>query len=102
MSLLFNYLKNIGFKDGITCFFIEKHVLYKEEVMKFYANLKFLDGWVISFSVRRVEIVFDPIKLREVLGVYSEGLEEYVWKKDVECLLIKKFTQEKEIKSLEN
>lgn len=73
-------------------FLIEKTMFHKEEIAKFYDNLKFFDGWVISSCVRGVEIILHPIKLGEVFGVPSEKLEEYVWNKDIECLLTKKFT----------
>lgn len=56
-------------------FLLEKIMLHREEVVKFYANLKVLDEWVISSSIRGVDIILDPIQLGEVLRILSEGLE---------------------------
>ncbi|PHT93322.1 Adenylate kinase 2, chloroplastic [Capsicum annuum] len=83
-------------------FTIKNPVLFKVEVIEFYANLKFLKGWVISSSAREVEIILDSIKLGGILGILFEGLKDYIWKNDVGCLLTRKFTQEDKKKKPRN
>lgn len=46
------------------------------EVLKFYENLTVLEGNVATSQVYELEIVFDKLKLGEILRIPSMGLME--------------------------
>ncbi|KAK4724455.1 hypothetical protein R3W88_027234 [Solanum pinnatisectum] len=45
---------------------------------------------VATSSVNGVELVFDSVRLGEIFHIPSVGLSEYVWTKDVNCMLTTK------------
>lgn len=42
--------------------------------------------------MKGVKLVFDKVKLGDILNVSSVGLAQYVWKNDEDCVLTSKFT----------
>ncbi|KAH0773757.1 hypothetical protein KY290_010894 [Solanum tuberosum] len=64
------------------------------EVVEFATNLTVLEGNVITSTVNGVILVFDHIRLGEILKIPTNGLVEYAWLTDENCLLTSKFSQE--------
>ncbi|KAK4713292.1 hypothetical protein R3W88_019199 [Solanum pinnatisectum] len=64
-----------------------------KEVIEFYTNLTVLEGNVVTSTVNGVELVFDHIRLGEILKISTKGLVEYVWLNDENCILTSKFSQ---------
>lgn len=62
-------------------------------VVEFYINLSVLDEYVVTLTVKGVEIIFDPIRLGEILQVPSIGLNGYYWTSDGNYALPAKFSQ---------
>uniref|UniRef100_A0A0V0IFL3 Putative ovule protein n=1 Tax=Solanum chacoense TaxID=4108 RepID=A0A0V0IFL3_SOLCH len=52
-----------------------------------------LEGSVVTSTVNGVELVFDSVRLGEIFHIPTVGLSEYVWTRDVNCLLTSKFSQ---------
>lgn len=50
--------------------------IHEMEVLKFYENLTVLEGNVATSQVYELEIVFDKLKLGEILRIPSMGLME--------------------------
>ncbi|KAK4730350.1 hypothetical protein R3W88_023338 [Solanum pinnatisectum] len=61
-------------------------------VVEFYTNLTVLEGNVVTSTINGVELVFDHIRLGEILKIPINGLVEYVWMDDENCLLTSKFS----------
>ena len=59
--------------------FLEPNLIYEQEVLDFYTNLKILEGDVVSSSVKGVEIVFYATKLGEILHIPYVGITDYHW-----------------------
>ncbi|KAG5586801.1 hypothetical protein H5410_047235 [Solanum commersonii] len=55
--------------------------------------IEFSKGNVVTSTVNGVELVFDHIRLGEILKIPTNGLAEYVWLDDENCLLTSKFSQ---------
>lgn len=71
-------LDRLRFQGRDYLFKFVKPLLHREEIIEFYAKVKMFDGLVVSSKVKEVEMVFDYVKLGEILIVPSEVLEEYV------------------------
>ncbi|KAH0693389.1 hypothetical protein KY285_020486 [Solanum tuberosum] len=63
------------------------------KVVEFYTNLTILEGIVATSIINGVELVFDHIRLGEILIIPTNGLAEYVWLNDEHCLLTSKYSQ---------
>lgn len=57
-----------------------KTQVYEPELVEFYENLAVLEGNIATSQVHGVEIMFDKVKLGEILRIPSMGLAEYIWK----------------------
>ncbi|TMW84849.1 hypothetical protein EJD97_024248 [Solanum chilense] len=73
--------------------FLEPNLIYEQEVVDFYTNLKILEGDVVSSSVKGFEIVFDATKLGEILHIPPVGIIDYHWVFDEHSSLPSKFSQ---------
>src|SRR5688572_25617655 len=82
-------LKKIRLQGRNHLFTKMKPMLHRDKVVEFYANLKILDGLVVSSTVKGVDMMFDVVKLCYILHIPSEGLEKYVWRTDEDCLFPK-------------
>ncbi|KAH0781499.1 hypothetical protein KY290_001097 [Solanum tuberosum] len=67
--------------------------MFLGDVVEFYTNLEVLEENVVTSTVKGAELVFDHIRLGEILHVPTFGLAEYVWLNDEQCLLKFKFSQ---------
>lgn len=56
-------------------------------------NLTVPEGSIATSRVQDVELVFDKVRLGEILEILSIGLVEYVWSLDQDCVLTSKYTQ---------
>ncbi|KAK4706755.1 hypothetical protein R3W88_033719 [Solanum pinnatisectum] len=72
-------------------YFCTKPVL--RAVVDFYTNLIVLEGNIVTSAVNEVELIIDHIRLGEILKIPTNGLAEYVWLDDENCLLTSKFSQ---------
>ncbi|KAH0665440.1 hypothetical protein KY285_026646 [Solanum tuberosum] len=68
-------------------------LVHEKEVVEFYTNLKVLEENVVTSTMKGVELVFDRIRLGEILCTPSVGLAEYVWATDEQCILKTKYSQ---------
>lgn len=49
-------------------------LVHEQEVVEFYTNLSVLEGHIVTSTVNGVEIIFDPIRLGEILQVLKMEL----------------------------
>ncbi|KAG5628083.1 hypothetical protein H5410_013301 [Solanum commersonii] len=74
--------------------FLDTNILvHEKEVVEFYTNLKVLEENVVTSTMKGVELVFDCLRLEEILCILSVGLAEYVWATDEQCILTTKYSQ---------
>ena len=52
-----------------------------------------LNGYVVTSTVKGVEIIFDPTRLGEILQMPSVGINDYHWDFDEHSSLPAKFSQ---------
>ncbi|KAH0773637.1 hypothetical protein KY290_010774 [Solanum tuberosum] len=67
--------------------------VYENEVFEFYVNVNVLEDNVSTSFVDGVESIFDNVRLHENFHIPTDGLGEYMWTKDENCLLTSKYTQ---------
>ncbi|KAH0665265.1 hypothetical protein KY290_027534 [Solanum tuberosum] len=68
-------------------------MVYENEVVEFYVNFNVLEGNVVTSSINGVKLVFDLVRLEKIFNIPTTGLSEYVWSKDVNCMLASKYSQ---------
>lgn len=64
------------------------------EAVEFYENMAFMEGDVAASWVHGIDIVFDKVKLGEILQIPSVALAECT-STDVDCVLIFMFIYER-------
>ncbi|KAL3326313.1 hypothetical protein AABB24_037144 [Solanum stoloniferum] len=93
MGLVLRVLELLHFQGWAELFLDTRLPVHEKEVCEFYTNLNVLECPVATSSVNGVELVFDSVRLDEIFRIPSVGLSEYVWTKDVNCMLTSKFSQ---------
>lgn len=81
----------------INLFYNTETPVFETEVVESYENLAIMEGDVATSKVHGVDIVFEKLKLGEILRIPSFGLAEYVLKEHAGCVLTSKFIKERVI-----